>query len=160
MDLLAYEGPDGELTLRPSFTAVAAFFDLGPDYWHGGSGSAYIGWIKLRDPGYSLLTERPILHIVVHEPYGVSLSYQVMSYQAGAANFALMTYNDMAADDLLVEHYIGGEPAYFPHRSFVSRDAAERVIARFLETQETPTEGAWRPRREVTYDGYGYRDQG
>ena len=156
MEVLAYEGPDGELTLRPSVETLAPFFDMGPDYWQGGSGSAYIGWIKERSPGYSTRFDRPVLHIIFHEPYGVCLTYEVVSYQPGVPGMALMTYNDLVAGDLLVEHYLGGEAAYLPRRSFVRKEAAVRVAAAFLQTQKPSAEVMWRPRRGLEYAGYGY----
>ena len=158
MEVLAYEGPDGELSLRPSLETLTPFFDMGQDYWQGGSGSAYIGWIKLRSPGYSTLFERPVLHIIVHEPYGVCLMYEVVSNQPGVAGIALIINNEIPPPDLLVEHFIGGEAAYFPSRSFVSREVAKRVVAAVLQSPEPPAEVTWRPRRELAYDGYGYAD--
>lgn len=157
MEVLAYEGPDGELLLQPTSETLTPFLERGPDYWQGGSGSAYIGWIKLRNPGYSTLFDRPVLHIIVHDPYGVCLMYEVVKNQPGAGRKALLTDNENPPSDFTVEHYLGGEAAYLPSRSFVPREAAERAVVAFLQTQEPPDEVVWRPRRELT-NGYGYAD--
>ena len=157
MEAIAYEGPDGELLLNPTVQDLRTLFKLGPDYWQGGSGSAYVGWVRLRDPGYSSLTDRPVLHIIVHEPYGVCLMYEVVSYRPGTSGVALMTCSSASGGDRRVEHYLGGELDSFPGESFVPFNAAERAIGGFLQTQTPSMEVTWRPRRALA-EGYGYAE--
>ena len=154
MQVPAYEGTDGELSLRPTLDSLRAFLDLNADYWLGGSGSAYIGWIEWRGPGYGTLFDRPLLHIIAHEPYGIHLCHQ-------AGDRAHIVYNAAAPADLLVIHYLGGEPACLPVGSFVPRPLAEQVIADFLQ-EDLLLSGTlsdcvtWRLRRETAYSGCEY----
>ena len=149
MEVRVYEGPDGELTLNPSLDIVGAFLDNGQDYWEGGSGSAYIGWVKLNNPGYSNHWERSSLHIIVHQPYGIHLCYQIMSYQPHTSSVKLMVYSEEAQEDILVKHYLGGEPEYYPRRSFVTQETAVRVIGDFLQTEKPSSSVVWRPQAAI-----------
>ncbi len=158
MEVLAYEGTDGELTLNPTLEEISAFLGMDKDYWQGGSGSAVIAWVNLRDGGgYSTLYERPTLHLIVHEPYGIHLRYMVMNYQPYTSNIELMSLDENAPSDLLVEHFIGGEPAYLPRQSFLSQEGAIRAIADFLQTEKPTPTIRWQPKMEIAYNGCAYR---
>ncbi len=158
MEVLAYEGTDGELTLHPTLEDIRAFLERDKDYWQGGSGSAVIAWVNLRDEGgYSTLYQRPSLHLIVHEPYGIHLVYMVMNYQPHTSNIELMSLDENAPSDLLVEHDIGGEPAYLPRQSFLSQSEAMRAIADFLQTEMPSPAVVWKPKMEALYQGCAYR---
>ncbi len=156
MESPVFEGPDGELTLNPSLEMMRTLLNTESDYWDGGSGSAYLGWVELRDPGYRNIWERPSLHLIVHDPYGINISYQIMNYQPHTSNVKLMVYREDVLGDFLVEHYLGGEPAYFPGRSFVTRDVAVQVIHDFLQTEKPSSSVVWRPQIQSEYSGFGY----
>ena len=67
-----------------------------------------------------------------------------------------MIYQEATEEDQTIMHYLGGEPAYWPRRSFVSREVAVQVIKDFLET-ETPSEAvAWKPQVLLEDGTYGY----
>ena len=158
METIAYEGPDGELLLDPTLEVIRELLNSGPDYWQGGSGSAYVGRILLRDPGYSMLTDRPVLHVIAHEPYGVCLMYEIVGNRTGKPGISLLSYNQGPLGVARVQHYLGGEPAYFPRESFVAVSVCERVIGDFLRTQTPSRETGWRPRRSLA-DGYDYAEK-
>ena len=146
MEVLAYEGPDGELTLNPSLERICAFLGEGADYWEGGSGSAYIGWIKQNGTGYSNVWERPALHLIVHKPHGIHLRYQIMNYRPHTSSIKLIIDGEIRVD-APIEHYLGGEPECLPQSSFVSQEVAVRVITDFLQTGQPSASVAWKPQR-------------
>lgn len=136
--MLAYEGPDGELTLTPSLAQVCAFLDRGADYWEGGSGSALLAEVELREPGYQMFFDRPVLHLIGHPPYGFCLVYALPDRR-------YVTDNEAAPDSPPIKHYCGGEPEFFPLRHFISRELTEQAIAHFLETQQPTPAVRWKP---------------
>ena len=147
METLAFEGTDGELTYHPTLEIVRELLDLDQDYWLGGSGSAMIGWVIERNPGFSINFNRPTLHIAVHEPYGVWILYR-------EGNVERYVFDETAPEDLLVVRYMGGEPAVFPRAFFVSRPIAEQVIEEFLRSEGMSPAIAWRAPISRQYDGY------
>jgi hypothetical protein len=147
MDVQAYEGTDGDVIVNPELAVVQDCLRRDDDYWEGGSGSAYIGTVRLLDPGYTTLFDRPCFHIMVHRPYGVALTYQ----RGGDVR---MTYQDSLPDDQLIIHYLGGQPACIPLRCFVPEQAAVNAIAQFLNAEQLPACVEWRRRKEASFDGY------
>ncbi|MEP6757063.1 MAG: Imm1 family immunity protein [Chthonomonadales bacterium] len=137
---LAFEGPDGELLLEPTVEQIRDLLLLGSDYW--AASSAGIGYVQLRDRGYSNNCERPFLYIIQDDQYGVHLNYQIMDYKPFGKNVNLMTKGDWG-DDETVTVSLGGEDVDFPASSFVPLDLACQIIADFLLDQKLPDRVTW-----------------
>ena len=115
-----------------------------------------MGSVELRNPGYRILWDRPALHIIVHDPFGIHLNYAVVTNEPFKAGLSLFVCDDAQPADILVMHYLGGQAAYFPCQSFVTRKVGESVIEEFLQIQKPSTLVTWRPRKGVQYDGYDF----
>ena len=140
---LAFEGPDGELTFDLTLDKIKSLLELGEDYWLCSAG--YIGWITLVGTGFSTNFERPSLHMIVMEPFGIHLNYKIMDYKPYGKNVEMVVWLAGFGEDEMVEVSLGGEPCDLPRSSFVPLDVALRVIEEFLERQKMSGVVEWRP---------------
>ncbi len=142
IEQLAFEGPDGELTFDLTLDKIKSLTELGEDYWLCSAG--YIGWITLVGTGFSTNFERPSLHIIIKEPFGIHLNYKIMDYKPYGKNTDLIVWSNTYPAEEMVEVSLGGEPCELPRNSFLTIEVALEVIRTFLEKQEMSDVVEWR----------------
>jgi len=143
---IAYMGTDGEVVIDPTDAEMRRFISLGRDYWHGGSGSAWVapcersGRSQKNSWGASggWAFHHPILHLIVHKPCGIHLKYAESGDKPDVVSY------DSSQPTRRLKHYLGGNAVLFPRRSFVDVDVGEHAIAHFLRTAKQPSSITWR----------------
>ena len=159
MEILAFEGPDGELVIKPTAEEVIALIDPTLGNWLGSSGSAYVGWIELKGTGYTTNFKRPTLHFIVSGADLVQLLYIKYYYEPGVQDLRLSSFNPTMPENRLIEHYLGGESNWLPMQSFLSHADAASAIRQFIATENLPQSVKWRRQIEVTYEGMTFGEE-
>ncbi len=149
--VLGFEGPYAELTLSPTTDQIRTVLEMGDAHWTASAG--LLGWVILREVGYSNDWSLPSLALILVEAHGVHVRFR---HGGNGCPSQLIDSGGVGDETCTVS--TGGEDFKLPLRSFLPLDLACVVIEWFLEFQTPAPAHIWRPCRESRQPGLEYAD--
>jgi hypothetical protein len=133
---------EAALLVDPTPAQMVALLRRGTEYWGTGSGGGALHWskAKMRASGgmaYQILQKRPSLSILFHDGVGFHFGFST-----GKGEQFLVPFDSSTSDER-IKHYLGGNQAFFPVRTFVPLKVAERIVKDFIKTEKASSVVEW-----------------
>jgi hypothetical protein len=138
---LRFKQPTGNKIINPTEAQLwKSIFNTDTNYWSKES-DAMIDFYNT-DP--NIYQGDISLIFFYDDPYGFFLYYDV--------EFVPIKKNVTLKDEIVVEHFIGGEPMRIPSICYRTREEAWEIVLDFINEQKMNEKYNWVPLADIEYD--------